>query len=174
MINIFRCRICGEIYLRFKKPSHCPWCLAPGNYIVLIEEWDLPEYDLSPIELGAVSREHLIRVRNMKLDNAQFYRAAAKNSRTRRVICLFKKLSKIEYEHVEIICKTLGLDKPKLEEVETSLDDTENINDARRRQIRALNYYSQVVKEVLEPRVQELFYAFTIIERIVSAETGAC
>ena len=165
MIKVYRCRICGEIYLGEERPMNCPWCGALIKHIIDIKRWDFPEFELTAIELSDVSKKHLARARELEIDNANFYNCAKKKSKNLELYSLFKRLSKVELEHAELISKTLGEEIPAISEIQCSEVDSENIKDAHRRETRAINYYSLAASEVPEPRTKEIFNALVEIEK---------
>ena len=43
MINLYRCKICGEAYVGEVKPSHCPFCGAHTRWLVEAKDYVEPE-----------------------------------------------------------------------------------------------------------------------------------
>ncbi|MHA1410810.1 MAG: hypothetical protein ACTSQY_10975, partial [Candidatus Odinarchaeia archaeon] len=60
---------------------------------------------------------------------------------------------------------TMGVELPKLTQVECSDNEYEHTSEAKRREKRAINYYILTVNEVTEPRAKEIFTAFIEIEK---------
>ena len=79
---------------------------------------------------------------------------------------MFKRLSKVELEHAELISEALGIENPKIEFSDTGCfeQSPENIEDAKKREERATALYAKAVKEATEPRVKEIFTALSEVE----------
>lgn len=103
MVYVYRCRVCGEVYIGKEKSASCPFCGAHDDYFVLAEEWSLLKAD----DLADISKENLKKALGLEIDNTNFYRAASDKSHTTYVQSMFKGLSKVEREHASAICKHL-------------------------------------------------------------------
>jgi rRNA maturation endonuclease Nob1 len=171
MLIIYRCRICGDPFLAMKPPSNCPFCGAPGKYIIEARNWDFPSLTLEQIELNEKSKDHLIRTRQMKIDSSNFFLSIKNKTRNPELYSYFSRLSKIDHEHAELISKTLGVEKPRIEELECSESEVENIKETIRRHNRVINYYSLALSEVIEPRIREIYTALLEIEKLMLEKT---
>ena len=107
-MKVYRCRICGEVYIGKEKPNSCPFCGAHENYFVLAKEWAL----LRSETLSDITRENLEKALDLEINNTNFYKAASEKSRDVHFSSMFKGLSKVEREHASAICKHLGIEKP--------------------------------------------------------------
>lgn len=161
-INVYRCRVCGEVYIGEEKPRTCPFCGAHEDYFVPAKDWAL----LQSKNLSDISRENLKKALDLELDNTNFYKAVSQKSKNVHVSSMFKGLSKVEREHASAICKhlniavpvsTVGLDKA----VEL---DADNIAESNRREKRAVKFYGEASAQAAEPEIKEYFKALMQIE----------
>jgi len=162
-MQVYKCRVCGDPYVGGEKPSHCPFCGALSNYIVLAGDWQMEEFELS--EVSRTNLEHALMVEK---NNALFYRCAYEVAVDVEIASMFKALSKIEAEHASIIRKMLGLPK-STEEEDTrgrcQAIEFANVKEALDREKRAIDFYSRAAEVAVEPRVKEVFTAFAEIEK---------
>lgn len=161
-MEVYRCRVCGEVYIGKIKPHSCPFCGAHQNYFVLAKEWSL----IKAGTLSDVSEENLEKALELEINNTNFYRAASDKSKDIYVRSMFKGLSKVEREHASAICKHLGITKPESEiGLEAAVDsDKENIEESNRQEKRAVKFYGEAVKQAIEPEIKEFFTALMQIE----------
>lgn len=161
-MNIYRCRVCGEVYIGKMKPHSCPFCGAHQNYLVAAEQWSL-------IKTGRVSdasEENLGRALELEINNVNFYRAASEKSKDVYYQSMFKGISKVENEHSCAICKHLGIAKPESDMGSAAAvdSDKENIEEANRREKRAVKFYGEALRQAIEPEIKEFFAALMQIE----------
>ncbi len=161
-MQVYRCRICGEVYIGEEKPRSCPFCGAPQSYFVLAKEWSL----IKANNLSGTTRENLKKALDLEINNTNFYRAVSEKSKDTYVQSMFKGLSKVEREHASTICKHLGIAKP---ESDVGLDravdaDRDNIEEANRGERRAVKFYGQALSQAPEPEIKEYFKALMQIE----------
>lgn len=162
MLQLFRCRICGDPYLGVDKPTRCPFCGAPLQYLKTDAEWTPIEYP----ELTPVSKANLEYTLGIEVSNSTFYKYASQNIADPRWKAIFKALSKIEGEHADLVAKQLKVSVPEPEADDMhSLSDLEVIKEkAHAREVRATEHYKKSLAEATEPRVQEVFEALQMIE----------
>ena len=162
-MKVYRCRICGEVYIGEEKPKSCPFCGAHENYFVLAEEWSLIE----AANLSDISRENLKKALDLEIDNTNFYKAVSERSKEDVYVqSMFKGLSKVEREHASTICKHLEIQKPDSDVgSDKAVDsDEENIKEANRRERRAVKFYGEASSQAPEPEMKEFFKALMQIE----------
>jgi rubrerythrin len=165
MMQMFKCGICGDSYMGNAKPSHCPFCGAPEKYIVLAENWAQTEgADLSNI--SKANLEHALLLEN---NSMLFYTCSCEISMNAELAVMFKALARMEAKHASIIRDLLGVPSP--EEVEDNRGrchalDQLNVKDAREREERAVEFYTQAAQAAQEPRVKDVFSAFAEIEAL--------
>ena len=171
-MKVYRCRICGEVYIGEEKPKSCPFCGAHQSYFVLAREYRLIMVE----KLSDISKENLKTALDIEIDNTNFYKAVSVRSKDIYVRSMFKGLSKVEREHASAICKHLQIQKP---DSNVGLDkavnsDEENIQEAHRREQRAVKFYGQASGQAPEPQMKEFFKALMQIEadHIVLTEQG--
>ncbi len=161
-MRVYRCRICGEVYIGKKKPINCPFCGVHERYFVLAKEWSLIKTDT----LSTVSKDNLQKALELETDNTNFYKAVSEISNNLYVESMFKGLSKVEREHASAICKLLKIVKPESDIGSDKAVDSDEINikEANKREKRAVKFYGEAMNQVLEREIKEFFKALIEIE----------
>ena len=161
-MKVYRCRVCSEVYIGEEKPKSCPFCGAHENYFVLAEEWSLLESET----LSELTEGNLRKALDLEIDNKHFYNAVSDKSKDFYVSSMFKGLSKVEREHASTICKHLKIEKPDSKVgLDKAVDsDRENIEEANRREKRAVKFYTGARNQVPEEEIKEFFQALMEIE----------
>lgn len=161
-MKVYRCRICGEVYIGEGRPKSCPFCGAHESYLVLAKEWSL----IKAANLSDISRENLKKALDLEINNTNFYRAVSEKSKDTYVQSMFKGLSKVEREHASTICKHLGIQKPESDAgLDRAVDaDRDNIEEANRGEKRAVKFYGEASSQAPEPEIKEYFQAIMQIE----------
>jgi len=161
-MKVYRCRVCGEVYIGEKKPASCPFCGAHEAYFVEAGEWKL----LKAESLSDASRENLKKALDLEMDNTNFYLAVSKKSKNVFVSSMFKGLSKVEREHASAICKHLGIARPDTKEGSDKAVDSDkaNIEESNRREKRAVKFYGEALRQATEPDIKEFFKILSEIE----------
>ena len=161
-MKVYRCRVCGEVYIGEEKPGSCPFCGAHGNYFVLAREWELLKVET----LSDISKENLKKALALEIDNTNFYKAVSAKSGDVHVSSMFKGLSKVEREHASAICKHLQVEKPDSDAgMDKAVDsDGENIEEANRREKRAVKFYGEARSQATETEIKDFFTALMEIE----------
>ncbi|MFO7982660.1 MAG: ferritin family protein [Desulfuromonadales bacterium] len=162
-MNVFKCLICGDPYVGADRPTNCPACGAHQHLIVRAEDYE-PEV---LAELTDRSRENLEKALDLEVSNSAFYRGASKVADSIDGHALFSALSRIEAEHASVICNMLEIDKPEelYETGECSPAHKENLVESRKREERAIHFYSRFLEEAKEPRVRQVLESFIEIEK---------
>ncbi len=161
-MKVYRCRICGEVYIGEERPGSCPFCGAHQSYFVLAEEWSLIKAD----NLSEITKENLKKALDLEIDNTNFYKAVSGKTKDIHVESMFKGLSKVEREHASTICKHLRTPKPESTiGLDKAVDsDQENIQEANRRERRAVKFYGEALNQAPEPKIKDFFKALIQIE----------
>lgn len=161
-MKVYRCRICGEVYIGEEKPKSCPFCGAHENFFVLAKEWKLLESE----SLSEISKENLGKALELEIDNTNFYKAVSERSKDVYVSSMFKGLSNVEREHASAICKHLKIEKPDSKAgLDKAVDsDRANIEEANRREKRAVKFYTEARNQATEEEIKEFFKALMEIE----------
>jgi len=160
-IKIFRCQICGEVYVGKKSPATCPFCGVPKSYLVSGEAWK-NQFD---IELSQISKDNLLKALALEISNMEFYENVFKGTQSMEIQSTFKGLFKVEREHASVFRKML---KPGADpQVEISLykSDIESIKESSEREKRAVDFYTQALKESTEPFLRTVFGAIMLAEK---------
>ncbi len=161
-MKVYRCQICGEVYLGEEKPKSCPFCGAHEEYFVSAEDWKL----LHNGDLSDVTKANLRKALDLEINNTNFYKAISAKSKDVYVSSMFKGLSKVEREHASAICKHLRIAKPDSSEgADKAVDsDIENIKEAARREKNAVKFYGEASAHTPEKEIKEFFRALMQIE----------
>ncbi|MDH7479995.1 MAG: rubrerythrin, partial [Syntrophomonadaceae bacterium] len=109
-MKLYRCLICGEAYMGTTKPSNCPFCGAPEEYLAGGDQW--VDENLGLGELSEVSRSNLARALQLEVNNSAFYRDAMNRTSDIELQGVFKYLSKVEAEHASTIRKIIRVEPP--------------------------------------------------------------
>lgn len=164
-VRVWRCRICGDPYIGAVPPSHCPFCGAHAEYIILASDWDNPTVK----NLNDQDRGNLEKALEIENSNTAFYRcssAKADEAGDFEGFATFKALSKVENEHASTIRKMLGLAKADSEPTEECHDAyIDNVKESLERETRAIGFYAASAAVAADDRVKEVFTALSIIER---------
>lgn len=156
----YRCQICGETYLGEIVPDRCPFCGAAGKHLLRAAEW----VPYGKVQLSEESYKDCERALQLELDNMAFYRCAAGKSKNQILQAIFKRLSKQELEHAELICEMMGIELPEAPAVSCSDKDHDNMEEAHARENRAIHFYQEVANRAPEQRMQQVFRALMEIE----------
>jgi len=158
-----RCRICGETFLGYDAPSNCPFCGAHVEFFV--DTADYPE-DINDISLTHSERADLEASIALETSNARFYLAMASRQDNKKLASAYKRLAMIETEHCSVFCKLAKLPKPAdLAQPGEDLGSWEaDIEDSRRREVRASGLYAEFAARAVSPRLREVWGAVSDVE----------
>jgi len=161
-MRVYRCRICGEVYIGAEKSKSCPFCGAHKKYFVFAREWKLIQSET----LSDITKENLKKALNLEINNTNFYKAVSEKSRDVYISSMFKGLSKVEREHASTICKHLKIQKPGSDagSDKAAGSDQENIREANRRERNAVKFYGKAMKQATEKEIKDFFNALMQIE----------
>lgn len=162
-MKTFRCRICGETYLGYERPSQCPYCGAHGGFLVPGAEWK-DEFDVE--DMSDISKKNLETTLGFEVSNAAFYLSASTKAKPQNLELegMFKRLSKIEAEHASSVKKFLKLDSVPTCQEEASDSILENLKAAAAREKKAMDHYRQFAQEAREFRLKEFWTELIAIE----------
>ena len=162
-MKLYRCRICGETYLGYDKPSNCPFCGAHDDLIVMTEDYPEDINDLQPTE---VEREDLDTSIEVETSNTRFYLAMSARKDNPKLANAYKRLARIEAEHCSVFCKLAKVPKPAdLTEAGEELGDwIADINESLRRETRASGLYAEFAGRATSPRLVEVWNAVSAVE----------
>lgn len=161
-MQTYICQICGDAYLGEKKPTECPFCGAPGNFIKSGKE-ARPIVN-EKIEIGEVSRQNLEETYNLEIKASAIYTCMAGKAKTYEVKAMFKRLAKIELEHAVIATKLLGNPAPVVTPQECADEDAENFQETVKLEKHATEVYAKFLKEATETNIRILFNALNQVE----------
>jgi len=161
-MKVYRCRVCGEVYIGEEKPASCPFCGAHENYFVSAEKWELLDIEA----LSDITRGNLKKALELEINNTNFYKAVSEKSKNVYVSSMFKGLSKVEREHASAISKLLKTEKPNsgIGSDKAVDSDKTNIEEANRREKGAVKFYGEAQNQSPEGEIKEFFKALMEIE----------
>jgi rubrerythrin len=177
--GIWRCMICGDVFLTGQDPSHCPFCGAHGEHFVSVD--DLSEAPADEIfnpggELTEREKENLNTSIQVELLNTLFYKKMAdggdRSTPMGVVLCgTYKRLSRIEDEHAGIFCKLLGVEKRKqvlpedvVKENEVKGEWEADVSASLLREIHAQQLYLRFATETDKPRLKLVWNTIAAVE----------
>ncbi len=164
MVQVFRCKICGEAFVANHKSTHCPFCGAPVKFLVDAKEYKEPEVP----ELSEISKKNLEFAFDLEVKASQIYHCMRKKSKDEFIIGMMKTLSKVELEHAELIGKLIGRDAgceiPLKEELCTA-DRKESLEKTKQLETDAIAHYEKFLEQATESRVKEIFEALIAVEQ---------
>ncbi len=164
MVQVFRCKICGEAYVGNSKPTHCPFCGAPVKWLIDAKEYKEPKVP----ELTEISRKNLEFSYNLEINASKIYQCMRKKSKDEFIIGMMKALSKVELEHAELIGKLIGKGpscKIPFEEGLCTEDREESLNKTKELETDAIAHYKKFLEEATEQRVKDIFEALIDVEQ---------
>lgn len=159
MMKPIRCQLCGETYLG-QEVDRCPYCGAAQRQLIHPAEW----VDYGKLDLNADDLEKCRTALGFEVSNMTFYRCSANKAESIFNQAIFKRLSKHELEHAELLARMMGEDIPEFTEESCPDTDKEKFEEAHLREHRAIKYYLHVAKEASHPRAREVFRALAEIE----------
>lgn len=160
MMKPLRCQLCGETYLGEEVTDRCPYCGAAGWQLVSAAEW----IDFGHIEMTTKDLENCREALGLELGNTGFYKACVKKAENIFNEAIFKRLSKHELEHAEVLTKMMGVELPDPPQESCPDTDADKFTEAHAREHRAIKFYLQAAKEADNPRVAEVFRSLAEIE----------
>lgn len=172
MFKVYRCQVCGEVYLGSDKPEECPYCGAHQNYLKAVEEEEFNRLNLPVSEISEESKEDIKKAVELEVDNYLFYSCAADRTEDEDTAETFERLAKLEMEHAKALVDLGGYDGSLIEEKEKELSQPDcssqvasNFEQSHEREGRAIKEYSKFAKRASEPVIKKFFAALVTIER---------
>lgn len=161
-MQTYICQICGDAYVGEGKPTECPFCGAPSNFIK-------PGKEARPIvnektEIGEVSRRNLEATYDLEIKASAIYTCMAGKAKTYEVKAMFKRLAKIELEHAVIATKLLGNPAPVVSPQNCPDADAENFEETVKLEKHATEVYAKFMQEAAETNIRILFNALNQVE----------
>lgn len=161
-VQVFRCIICSRPNIGFERSTNCPFCGAHEKYLIPSVDWR----DTNIVELTEDSRKNMEAALELELGCAEFYMCASSKSNTEEMRTMFMTLSRAETEHASVISRILMMECPVTGFSKDMCpgDDRAILEEANRRENRAVKLYTEFLKQASEPRVRQLFTALVEIE----------
>ena len=162
-LKMYRCRICGETYLGYEPAENCPFCGAHVEFLQMPEEYAT---DINDIQITETERGDLDSSIELERANTRFYLGMAERKDNDTLRSTYKRLAQIEAEHCSVFCKLAKLPKPAdLAQPGEDLGSWEaDIEDSRRREVRASGLYAEFAARAVSPRLREVWGAVSDVE----------
>lgn len=167
--GVWRCLICGEIYLGTECPSNCPFCGAHIIHIIRPPEGGNPKViDVGDAggELTEKEKENLDKSIETEYESMMFYSFIAKKAGPVEVRGIFKRLARVESEHLSLFCKLRGVKKPTSPPKPMSSEESwsDVATRSSRMETNAHSLYVKFAKETDKPRLMEVWGAVAQVE----------
>jgi rubrerythrin len=162
-MKTFICEICGEVHIGGDKPSHCPFCGAPAQFI---KDGALAKPIVEKkIEISELSKKNLLAALDLEKNAVAFYNCISGKSDSYEIRQMYKRLSHIEHEHASLISKVLEINGVDITTKDCSNQMVDNFKDTLALEEEASFLYARFAKEAVETDVRVLFAALTLVER---------
>lgn len=161
-MQTYICQICGDAYLGEGRPTECPFCGAPDNFIKPAKEARPIVND--KIEISGISRKNLQETYDLEVKASAIYTCMAGKAKTYEIKAMFKRLAKVELEHAVIATKLLGNPAPVVAPQECADEDVENFQETVKLEKHATEVYAKFLQEATETNIRILFNALNQVE----------
>jgi rubrerythrin len=161
-MKTFICQICGDAYIGHEKPTDCPFCGAPSNFIK--EGKEARPIVNEKIEISELSGRNLEETLALELRANAIYLCMAGRAKSYEIKAMYKRLAKVEMEHAVICTKLMGIAMPKVEDQSCSEDEVVNFKKTIELEKHATGLYVQFAKEASETNIRIFFTALTQVE----------
>jgi rubrerythrin len=162
-LKVYRCRICGEVYLGYEAPENCPFCGAHIAFLIPPEEYPA---DINSMSITETERGDLESSIELETANTRFYLGMAERKDNEVLRATYKRLAKVEAEHCELFCKLADLSEPAdlMEPGETTGAWETDIEESLRRENRASGLYAIFAERATNERLKEVWNAISAVE----------
>ena len=162
-LKIYRCRICGEVYLGYAAPENCPFCGVKTEFLEAPEEYAAGINDVTLTETERADLETSIEIER---SNTRFYLGMTGRDDNDTLRATYKRLAKVEAEHCSVFCKLAKVHKPT--DLLTPGDTTgawkTDIEESLKRENRATALYAEFALRATSPRLREVWRAISEVE----------
>lgn len=162
-LNIYRCRICGEVYLGYGPPENCPFCGAHSEFL---EEPRVYTPGINDVKLTETESADLKTSIELETSNTRFYLGMAQRKDNDPLSATYKRLAKVEAEHCQVFSDLLGVDVPAdlTEPGETTGSWASDIEESLTREKRASALYKSFAERATNDRLREVWTAISDVE----------
>lgn len=162
-LKMYRCRICGEIYLGYEAPGNCPFCGAHVEFMRVPDEYPAGINDIQITETERTDLESSIEIERA---NTRFYRGMAERKDNDTLRSTYKRLATIEAEHCSVFCKLAKVAKPAdlATPGETTGSWASDIQESLARESRATALYATFAERATNARLKEVWAAISDVE----------
>jgi rubrerythrin len=162
-LRIYRCRICGEVYLGYEAPGNCPFC---GAHVEFLEPPETYPADINDVQLTETERADLESSIELETSNCRFYLGMALRKDNDVLSATYKRLAKVEAEHCELFCTLARVDEPAdlMTPGETTGSWASDIEESLVRENRAAGLYATFAGRATNDRLREVWEAIAAVE----------
>ncbi|HZL06548.1 MAG TPA: hypothetical protein VFE45_14240 [Coriobacteriia bacterium] len=162
-LKIYRCRICGEVYLGYEAPENCPFCGAHVEFLIPPEAYPT---DINTVSITKAERADLGSSIELETANTRFYLGMAERKDNDILRSTYKRLARVEAEHCSVFCKLAGVAKPDDLTVpgETTGAWATDIEESLRRENRASGLYAVFAERATNERLKEVWNEVSAVE----------
>ncbi len=162
-LRMYRCRICGEVYLGYAPPQNCPFCGAHVEHLARSEEYPA---GIDDVQLTETERADLESSIELERANARFYLGMAERRDNDVLRSAYKRLAAIETEHAELFCTLARIDMPADigQPGETTGSWATDIEESLTRENRAAGLYATFAARATSERLREVWSAVSAVE----------
>lgn len=166
--GVWRCRICGEIYLGERIPSECPFCGSHQEHLEAVTENSAHSMHAGE-PLAKTDLQNVAKTLREEYYDVQLYRMLAGQYRPDTAFHgIFKRLSKIEKEHAELVVESSEqkLADPALKHPKISRQYSRGrlFNKALGREHTASAAYAEYSAATQNPRMKLVWHALSEVE----------
>lgn len=162
-LRMYRCLVCGEVYLGYEPPANCPFCGAHAELLVPPDRYPDGIDDVGATETERVDLESSIEIERA---NTRFYLGMAERKDNDTLRATYKRLARIEAEHCSVFSKLAGLAKPAdlAEPGDTTGSWAGDIEESLTRENRATRLYATFAARATSARLAEVWNAISAVE----------
>jgi len=163
-LKIYRCHICGEVYLGYDAPENLPLLRSSrGVHETPLNEYPATSNACSSPRPSARTSSPPSSSRPATAASTSVWRSARTTTALRAT---YKRLAKVEAEHCELFCKLLKVDQPAdlMTPGETTGSWASDIEDSLRRENRASELYRTFAGRATNDRLKEVWNAVAEVE----------
>ncbi len=154
-MKTYICEICGDAHLGTNKPANCPFCGARAPFIKLGSI--AKPVTLNTEKISDESKKFLEETIKLEKKAVAIYNCMANVAKEYEIKAIYKRLAKVELEHISIVCKILKIEKPDSITKPCSEKMKENFINTINLEEKATELYFKFAREVKERNIKILF-----------------
>ena len=161
MAKLYVCKICGEPYIG-EEAEDCAFCGAPKTYLRPVEEFS----ELWKTKLSEQEKKDIEETLKLEVNATAYYNdIAVKHEKYSKYNQLYKQLTRVEKEHMEIAAKFLGIELPELKGEKSKGSVEKDLQRTHELESHAVELYTQFLKNSENSNVKKFFVALIHAEK---------